>query len=334
MDHALQERSEWAGHWTLDPTVHFLNHGSFGAVLAEVQEVQRDFRDRLEREPVDFILRQLPGLFDRARARVAEFLGADPEGLVFVSNATAGVNAVLRSLSFEEGDELLCTNHGYNACQNVLQYVADRAGAKVVVAQVPFPIESPEQVVDAIEAACTSRTRIALIDHVTSPTGLIFPIEAIVERLQSRGVDVLVDGAHGPGMVPLELDRLGAAYYVGNGHKWLCAPKTVGVLHVRADRRDRVVPAIISHGANSPRAGHTQLQTDFDWPGTIDFTPILCLPASIDALVGIMPGGWDGIYAHNKAMALRGRELMCEALGIDAPAPESMIGSLAAAPLP
>jgi isopenicillin-N epimerase len=330
----MHQRSELASYWTLDPTVHFLNHGSFGAVLAEVQEVQQDYRDRLEREPVDFILRQLPPLFDAARERVAEFIGADPEGLAFVSNATAGVNAVLRSLRFEPGDELLCTSHGYNACQNVLQHVADRFGAKVVIAPVPFPLESEDEVVDAIEAALTPRTKIALIDHVTSPTGLVFPIERIVQRLQGQGVDVLVDGAHGPGMLPLDLRKLGAAYYVGNGHKWLCAPKTVGMLYVRSDRRERIVPAIISHGANSPRAGYTQLQTDFDWPGTVDPTPLLCLPVSINALANLMPGGWNAIYQHNRGLALRGRNILCGALGVPTPSPDSMIGSLAAVPLP
>ncbi|MDF1838232.1 MAG: aminotransferase class V-fold PLP-dependent enzyme, partial [Planctomycetota bacterium] len=330
----MSNQSAIASNWTLDPRVHFLNHGSFGAVLAEVQEIQQDYRDRLEREPVDFFLRALPPLFDEARDRVADFLGADPDGLVFTSNATAGVNAVLRSMRFEPGDELLCTNHGYNACQNVLQFVAERWGAKVVVAQIPFPLDSEDQVVEAIESAVTPRTKIALIDHVTSPTGLVLPIERILEIMEAKGIDTIVDGAHGPGMLPLELKKLGAPYYVANGHKWLCAPKTVGMLYVREDRRDRVTPAIISHGANSPRGGYPQIQTEFDWPGTVDPTPVLCLPKSIEAMAQLLPGGWDGIYAANQAMALRGRDLLCEALGIQTPAPDSMIGNLAAAPLP
>jgi isopenicillin-N epimerase len=330
----MQNHSEIGSNWTLDPKVHFLNHGSFGAVLAEIQEIQQDYRDRLEREPVDFLLRTLPPLFDAARERVADFVGADAAGLVFTSNATAGINAVLRSMRFEPGDELLCTNHGYNACQNVLQFVADRWGAEVVIANVPFPLNSEDQVVAGIEAAVTSRTKLALIDHVTSPTGLVFPIERILQSMEARGIDTIVDGAHGPGMLPLDLRKLNAPYYVANGHKWLCAPKTVGMLYVREDRRDRIVPAIISHGANSPRDGYTQIQTDFDWPGTVDPTPMLCLAKSIDAMGQLLPGGWNEIYSTNRAMALRGRDLLCEALDIPAPAPDSMIGNLAAAMLP
>ena len=330
----MQEPSDLASFWTLDPKVCFLNHGSFGAVLTEVQEIQRDYRDRLEREPVDFLQRVLPDLLDQSRERVAQFVGAQPKGLVFTSNATAGVNAVLRSLKFEAGDELVCTNHAYNACQNVLQYAADSAGAKVVVAQVPFPLTSEDQVIEAIEAVITKRTKIALIDHVTSPTGLVFPIKRIVERLKARGVDTLVDGAHGPGMLPLDLDDLGAAYYVANGHKWLCAPKTVGFLYVREDRQEGMVPTVISHGSNSSREGYSRLQIDFDWPGTTDPTPMLCLPESIDALGRLLPGGWKAIYERNQALARHGRDRLCELLGVPAPAPDSMIGNLAAVPLP
>ncbi len=330
----MQQDRDLRSHWTLDPKVCFLNHGSFGAVLAEIQEIQQDYRDRMEREPVDFLQRAYEGLLDRSRERVAEFVGARPAGLVFTSNATAGVNAVLRSLTFEPGDELLCTNHGYNACSNVLRFVAERFGAKVVVAQVPFPLESENQILEAIESVVTERTKIALIDHVTSPTGLVFPIQRIVDSLKERGVDTLVDGAHGPGMLPLALDRLGAAYYVANGHKWLCAPKTVGFLYVREDRMKGMTPVVISHGANTERGGYSRLQTEFDWPGTTDPTPILCLPESIDALGRLVSGGWPKIYERNHALARHGRDMLCKALGVGAPAPDSMIGNLAAVPLP
>ncbi len=321
-------------HWTLDPKVTFLNHGSFGATLAEVQEYQQDYRERLEREPVDFLVRQLPDLWEASRNSLATFLGADPKGLVFVSNATDGVGAVLRSLTFEPGDQLVCTNHGYNACNNVLGHVATRFGAEVVVAQVPFPLQDPGQVETALEDVLTDRTKLVLIDHVTSPTGLIFPVEKLVRSLQARGIQVLVDGAHAPGMLPLNLDELGADYYVGNGHKWMCAPKSVGFLYVRAEHRDSIVPTTISHGANKPREGYSRLQDQFDWPGTQDPTPVLCLKHSMEILATLVPGGWPEIYSRNHELVLQGRDLLCNALQIEAPAPDSMLGSLAAVPLP
>ncbi|MFW6058195.1 MAG: aminotransferase class V-fold PLP-dependent enzyme, partial [Persicimonas sp.] len=202
-----------SSHWTLDPAIRFLNHGSFGATPSRVLHEQQEIRARMEREPVDFFVRKLPAALDRARCELAEFVGAEPANLAFVPNTTTGVNAVLRSLELEPGDEILVTDHGYPACNNAVDFVADRAGAKVVVAEVPFPIASADEVVDAVLDEVTDNTRLALIDHVTSATALIFPVEQIIEALSERGVDTLIDGAHAPGMLPLELESLGATYY-------------------------------------------------------------------------------------------------------------------------
>jgi isopenicillin-N epimerase len=323
--------------WRFDPGVTFLNHGSYGACPAPILEVQRAWRERLEAEPVRFLTDDLPGLLDEARGAVGRFLGADPEGLAFLANVTTGINAVLQSLRFEPGDELLTDDHEYNATINAMRAVATRDGASVVIAKVPFPIAGPAEALDAILAAVTPRTRLAVVSHVTSPTALIFPIEALVAELAHRGVDTLVDGAHAPGMVPVSVDALGAAYWTGNGHKWLCGPKGTAVLWVREDRRDRVHPLVVSHGANAPLAGRTRFWHEFDWMGTVDPTGWLALPAAIDWMAREAApeggGGWPAIMAANHALAIEGRNLLGDALGLDPPAPDSMLGSMAALPL-
>lgn len=320
--------------WTLDPDLRFLNHGSFGATPLPILERQQALRAEIEREPVRFLARELEAHIDAARAPLAEFLGADPRDLVPVTNATTGVNAVLRSLSFERGDEILVTDHGYNACKNVAELVAERTGARVVVARVPFPLQASEQVVEGVLAAATPRTKLALLDHVTSPTGLVFPIAALVRALKERGIETLVDGAHGPGMVPLRLDELGAAYYTGNLHKWVCAPKGAAFLHVRRDLQRPIRPTVVSHGANSPRTDRARFQLEFDFCGTDDPTAFLCVPDCLRFLGGLFAGGWDELMRRNRALALEGRALVCAALDVAPPAPETMIGTLGAVPLP
>lgn len=324
-------------HWPLDPEVAFLNHGSFGACPHSVTQARRELLEEMEREPVDFYVRRYEERLDAARESLARFLHADPDDLAPVVNATSGVGAVLRSLTFEPGDELLTTDHAYNACRNVLDFVAERAGARVVTAKIPFPLQASEQVVEVILGRVTSKTRLALLDHVTSPTGLILPLEELLRELSTRGVEVLVDGAHGPGMLPLNLNALGeagAAYYTGNGHKWLCGPKSAGFLWVRRDRQEGLRPLTISHGANLPRPGRSRFHDEFDWPGTTDPTPFFCLPGAVDFLASLVPGGWDEIRARNRRLVLRGREILCEALGVEPPCPEDTIGFLAAIPLP
>ena len=325
--------SALARPWRLDPEVTFLNHGSYGACPVEVLDAQHAWRDRLERQPVKFLSRELDGNLAEVRRTIGAFVGAVPDDLGLIANATGGVNAVLRSLRFEPGDEILTTDHEYNAILNVARHVAARDGARVVVARLPFPAVSEDEVVARIRDATSDRTRLAVISHVTSPTALVLPIERIVGSLAARGVDTLVDGAHAPGMVQLDLDALGAAYYAANLHKWVCAPKGSAFLHVRRDRQAAVRPATISHGANAPETRGPRFRSEFDWQGTLDPTAWLAVPTAIEVVGGMVEGGWPAVIARNHAMAMEAGGAVARILDA-ALSPEAMIGSMVALPLP
>jgi isopenicillin-N epimerase len=313
-----------------------LNHGSFGAVLEEVLRVQDDWRRRFEADPTRFVFWELKPAMDRARVALGEFIRADPACLAPVRNATTGIASVLASYEpyLEQGDQILTTGHDYNAVRQILRFAAKRTGSEVVVAPVPFPIDDPADVINAVLQSVSEKTRLAVIDHVTSPTALVFPIEELVRSLEPD-VPVLVDGAHGPGQLHLALDDLGASWYAGNLHKWVCAPKGAGFLHTRQDRTEMTVPAVISHGYNAEVEGPVErYHALFDWLGTDDFSSWAVLPDVIRLVGELDPGGWDGIMKRNHDLVLEGRRLVSDAVGIELPAPDHMIGSMASVLLP
>lgn len=321
-------------HWSLDARVTFLNHGSFGACPNRIQHHQSELRDQLESEPVRFFARELPRLLDRARAELAEFVGTDHRNLAFVTNTTEAVSSVLRSIDFEDGDEILITDHTYGACKNASRFVSDRTGAEVTVAQLPFPVDDPEDIVEAIVDEVTDDTRLALVDDITAFSALALPIVDIVEALDERGVDTLVDGAHAPGIRDLNLDELDAAYYAGNCHKWLCSPRGAAFLRVRDDLLDLVRPLAISHGAGLEDPDRSRFHLEFDWTGTRDPTAWLCVPEVVDFLAQLVPDGWDGIRRRNQQLARRARELLVDVVGTDPVCPDEMLGFAAAVELP
>lgn len=320
--------------WSLDPSIHHLNHGSFGAVPVAVQDARRRWLEEWERATTAFVFEKMQPALDRSRRAVADFVGGTPDGLAFVRNATTGVASVLRSLepTFGPGDEIVTTNHDYNAVRQTLAFSAERTGARLVVVDVPFPLSDPAQVTEAVLGAVGDATKLVVIDHISSPTGVVFPVADIVGALEPT-VPVLVDGAHGPGQVPLDLSALGASWYAGNLHKWVCAPKGSAFLYTRPDWIDRTFPVVISHGWND-RTAPSRYHALFDWLGTDDMTPWLVAPDALEAIAAQDPDGWPGVMRRNHELALAALGVMCDRLGLKAPAPSEMVGSMASVILP
>ncbi|MFY7804763.1 MAG: aminotransferase class V-fold PLP-dependent enzyme [Limnoraphis robusta] len=328
------QTSDYRKYWLLDADVTFLNHGSFGACPIPVLQLQTQLREQLERQPVHFFVREWESLLDEARRQLAEFVGATAEELVFVPNATTGINSVLRSLSFSPEDELLTTNHEYNACRNALNFVAERWGAKVVVANIPFPINSSDEMINSILTQITPRTKLVLVDHISSQTGLIFPLKRLIQELNTQGIESLIDGAHAPGMLPLNLHEINATYYSGNCHKWLSAPKGAAFLYVKPDKQAAIRPLTISHGANSPRTDRSRFQLEFDWMGTHDPTAYFCIPEAIKFMGSLLGGGWLELMQYNHKMVIDARKMLSDQLDIALPCPDEIIGSMATIILP
>ena len=325
--------SEHLLHWGLDRQTVFLNHGAFGATPLPVLAQQTAYRNQLEAQPLRFFMRELEPLLHNAKAALADFVGADTHNIVFVKNATQGVNTILHSLQPQSGDEWLLTNLNYGACAETFKWYARRQNIGLNTAQIPFPLTHEDQIVAAIDAAITPRTRLALIDHITSASGIILPVERIVRLLQARGIQVLVDGAHAPGMLPLQLEALAADYYVGNCHKWICAPKGAALLYVRPDRQAQISPLQISHFHDKNQGTPQHWSDQFAMVGTDDYSAYLCVKTAIDWHTDLLPEGWSAVQKHNHDLAIAGRNLLLDRLGLPAAAPDSMIGNLATIPL-
>jgi isopenicillin-N epimerase len=327
-------------HWWLDPAITYLNHGTVGATPRAVLEAQQAWQRRIEAQPAAFLFRELMRLSpdDAAAAPrpllrqtanvVGEFLGARGDDLVFVDNATTGINAVLRSIALEPGDEIVVLDPAYGAVAKAAEFIAQAAGARVVVAATPFPVQgdATEAYVDAVDRVLTPRTRLAILDHISSETALILPVAAMTARCRARGVPVLVDAAHAPGAIALDIESLAADWVVGNLHKWAFAPRACGFLWVAPANRATLHPTVISWGLG---VGLTQ---EFDWTGTRDPSPMLSAPAGIAFMRDTL--GVDAMRTWNHDLAWRMSHALAARWGRPFTTPEAMVGCMASVALP
>ncbi|MCK9684313.1 aminotransferase class V-fold PLP-dependent enzyme [Scleromatobacter humisilvae] len=326
-------------HWWLDPAITYLNHGTVGATPRVVLETQQAWQRRIEAQPAAFLFRELmrvtadePGaprlLLRQAADAVAEFVGARGDDLVFVDNASTGINAVLRSIALQPGDEIVVLDQAYGAVIKAAEFVARGAGARVVIVATPFPVQGDptDACVDAVERALTPRTRLAILDHISSHTALTLPVAAMTARCKARGVPVLIDGAHAPGAIALDISSLGADWYVGNLHKWAFAPRACGFLWVAPAHRVAIHPPTISWGLD------VGLAQEFDWTGTRDPSAMLSAPAGIAFMRDVL--GLAAMRTWNHDLVWRMAHELSARWGQPFTTPESMVGCMASVALP
>lgn len=320
--------------WRLDPDLCFLNHGSYGSALAEVLEAQRAVRERAERDPVRFFKADLEGLVDNARRSLASFLSCRAEDLAPVRNATVGLCTIFANHPWNPGDEVVVTDHEYSSGLHELERIAPKLGIRVVTAHVPFPIDSPDRAVEALDSVITARTRLVMLSHVTSCSSLVFPVGKVCDRCRTRGIDVLVDGAHAPGQVPVDIASLDPAYYVGSLHKWVGAPRGASFVYVRPDLQRGFRTLALSSRAKKVRHDRSLFLRDFDYMGTDDYSPFLVVPDALLAGARLSPGGWPGLMARNHELALQARAIVCAGAGLLPACPGEMTGSMVSLPIP
>ena len=267
----------------LDPNIVFLNHGSFGATPRPVMDAYQGWQYQLERQPVQFIVREMLGELENARQILGRYLNASADDLVFVPNVTFGVNIIARSLQLKSGDEILASDHEYGACENIWTFMAQKTGTAFVRQSVPLPLGSPEEVADQLWGGVTQKTKVIFLSHITSPTALHMPVEMICRRAREAGILTVIDGAHAPGQIQVDLDRIDADFYVGNCHKWMLSPKGAGFLYTRRGLQDMIEPLVVSWGwgKNSPYTTGSRYIDTLEWWGTNDPSAYLAVPAAI-----------------------------------------------------
>lgn len=325
-------------YFLLDPDVIFLNHGSFGACPAEVFEVYQEWQRELERQPVEFLGRRADGLLAEARQALATYLNAPLDDLVYITNATVGVNIVARSLAkmLKPGDEILTTNHEYGACDNAWEFVCKSTGARYIHNYIGFPLAEPETLIEDLWAGVTERTKVIYISHITSPTAVIFPIAEICKRARAEGILTVIDGAHAPGQIPLNMLAIGADFYTGNCHKWLCAPKGSAFLYARPEHHAMLDAHTISWGYSTDTfflefAPQSLLVRYNQYQGTRDIAAYLSVPAAIDFQRKF---NWDTVREECHLLAHETQMRLADLTGLAPIVDPSYFGQMVAAPLP
>lgn len=325
--------ADFREQFLLRPGVHFLNHGSFGACPRPVFEEYQRWQLELEQQPVEFLGRRFNDLMRAARQSLGEFLGADPDDVVYVPNATTGLNVVARSLRLEPGDEVLATDHEYGALDRTWKFLCAKRGARYTRRPVPVPITSAAQVVDAVWSGVTPRTRVLFVSHITSPTAIIFPVAELIRRARAAGIVSVIDGAHAPGQIPLNLEELGADVHCGNVHKWALAPKGCAYLYVRRGLQPAIEPLVVSWGWESERPGPSRFVDEQEWQGTRDVAPYLAAPA---ALRYMREHDWPAVQARCRALLRDARARITALTGLPPITPDdpAWYAQMAAFPLP
>lgn len=311
---------EIAGQFLLNDDIVFLNHGSFGACPRPVFETYQYWQRELERDPVDFLARRANDLLLESRTELASYVGTAAEQMVFVPNATHGINIVARSLPLEPGDEILTTNHEYGAVNNTWRFNFERRGVKYINHPIPLPFTTPEEFVDRLWEGVTSRTKVITFSHITSPTALIFPAELICQRARAEGILTVIDGAHAPGQIDINLTSMGVDYYTGNCHKWLSSPKGAAFLYAAPGREDALEPLVVSHGWSRPREENSQFHDYFDWTGTMDPSAYISVGAAVRFQ---RENNWSAVRVACHQLASQTRDRINELTGLESVCPDS-----------
>jgi len=322
-------------HFLLDPTVTFLNHGSFGATPKPVFAAYQGWQRRLERQPVLFLGREIDGLLRQSRQVLGEYLDAAADDLVYIPNATHGVNIVARSLALQPGDEILTTDHEYGACDYNWEFVCKKTGATYIHQPIPLPVQSEDEIIEQFWQGVTLRTKVIYLSHITSPTALRLPVEQICQRARQAGIWTLVDGAHAPGQIPLDLKAVGADFYTGNCHKWLLNPKGAAFLYARREAQPLIEPLIVSWGyhATAETTSGSQFIDYLQWTGTKDPAAALAVPTAIQFM---RDHNWDEVRRECHALLRRAIERICALTGMPPlyPLDSDFYSQMAIAPLP
>jgi isopenicillin-N epimerase len=315
----------------LDPTVTFLNHGSFGATPRPVFQTYQRWQRELESQPVEFLGRRFTGLMEEARKSLADYLGTSAENLVYTTNVTESLNIVARSLDLGSGDEVLSTDHEYGALDRTWRFMAKERGFIYINQPISVPLTTSDAFMEALWKGVTPRTRVIFLSHITSPTALTFPVEKVIKRARRAGIFTIIDGAHAPGQIPLRLDDLEADFYGGNLHKWLCAPKGAGFLYARPDAQHLLKPLVVSWGYEAELPGLSKFIDLFEWTGTRDIASFLSVPAAIEFQ---QKHDWGKVRLASHNLAREAQERICRLFGFSPLSDHSWFMQFCAVPLP